>query len=89
MTYGPNEEPYRNLRKISIDKLQEEAKKLGTGYTDPILSPTSQYHETIYTDIISQLLKPSESISPSDTRFPIKRDRIIKLCDEVAHLLES
>lgn len=86
-SYGPEEDGNKLLRRLSIDKLQEESKKLGLGFKDQNQTSTPAYIERLYSIFISQLLIPREFTY--DLRFNLKRDLVSKLCDEVEKILEE
>jgi len=83
--YGPEDNLNNIVSKISIDKLQEESKKLGIGFHDPLVSKPSAYYEGLYNLFINLLLIPKE-YSP-DYRFNMKKELILKLCEEVQKIL--
>jgi len=85
-SYGPDEDGNNNvLRRLSIDKLQEESKKLGLGFKDQSQTPTPVYLERLYSMFINQLLIPKEF--SYDLKFTFKKDLVMKLCDEVEKIL--
>eukprot|EP01016_Furgasonia_blochmanni_P037862 TRINITY_DN4506_c0_g1_i13.p1 TRINITY_DN4506_c0_g1~~TRINITY_DN4506_c0_g1_i13.p1 ORF type:complete len:582 (-),score=142.30 TRINITY_DN4506_c0_g1_i13:544-2265(-) len=88
---GGDEDGNQMIRKVPIDKLQEEAKKLGVGFQDPNhANQGSSYHESLYSMVLSQLLRPKDYNSVvSDGKFPIRKEIIIRLCDEIQRLLEN
>lgn len=86
-SYGPEDDGNRLLRRLSIDKLQEESKKLGLGFKDQSQNSTPAYIERLYNWFISQLLIPREF--SYDIRFNLKREMVAKLCDEVEKILED
>ena len=83
--YGPEDNLNNIVSKIAIDKLQEESKKLGIGFHDPLVSKPSAYYEGLYNLFINLLLIPKE-YSP-DYRFNMKKELILKLCEEVQKIL--
>ncbi len=85
-SYGPDDEDNNLLRRLSIDKLQEESRKLGIGFKDQSYAPTPVYIERLYNMFISQLLIPGEF--SYDIKFNLKKDLVIKLCDEIEKILE-
>lgn len=83
--YGPDDNINNIVSKISIDKLQEESKKLGIGFHDPLVSKPSAYYEGLYNLFINLLLIPKE-YTP-DYHFNMKKELIVKLCEEVQKIL--
>lgn len=83
--YGPDENMNNVISKVSIDKLQEESKKLGIGFHDPLVSKPSAYYEGLYNLFINLLLIPKE-YTP-DYHFNMKKELIAKLCEEVQKIL--
>lgn len=86
-SYGPEDKLNGLVTKIPIEKLQEEAKKLGVGFHDPLIIKPSAYYEGLYSVFINLLLIPKD-YSP-DYRFNMKKELIIKLCDEVQKILQN
>ena len=84
-SYGPDEDGNRLLRKMSIDKLQEESKRLGLGFKDQSQTPTPAYLERLYSIFIGQLLIPREFTY--EMKFQLKKDHVLKLCEEVEKVL--
>ena len=84
-SYGPDEVGNRLLRKMSIDKLQEESKRLGLGFKDQSQTPTPAYLERLYSIFIGQLLIPREFTY--EMKFQLKKDHVLKLCEEVEKVL--
>ena len=73
------------VKKVSIDKLQEEHKKLGVGFQDPNANNKMLYIDNISGPFITNLLLPKDyqSIVANQNLFQgIKKEMIIKLCDE-------
>ena len=85
--YGPDENINSVVSKVSIDKLQEESKKLGIGFHDPLVAKPSAYYEGLYNLFINLLLIPKEYAL--DYRFNMKKELIIKLCEEVQKILQN
>ena len=85
--YGPDENINSVVSKVSIDKLQEESKKLGIGFHDPLVAKPSAYYEGLYNLFINLLLIPKEYTL--DYRFNMKKELIIKLCEEVQKILQN
>ena len=65
------------VRQISIDKLQEEPKKLGNGFKNQI-NVQKNPHEAICALFLKQLLKTKDytSMTPNG-KFPFKKEDII------------
>ena len=52
MSYTPDEDTNRLVKKIAIDKLQEESKKLGIGFQDPSMANQhAVYYESLSTAV--------------------------------------
>ena len=83
--YGPDDNINNVVSKVSIDKLQEESKKLGIGFHDPLVSKPSAYYEGLYNLFINLLLIPKEYTQ--DYHFNMKKELITKLCEEVQKIL--
>lgn len=47
LTYGPEEDASSMIKKVSIEKLQEEHKKLLVGFQDPNYNSRTAYLENI------------------------------------------
>lgn len=86
-SYAPDDKNSGLVTKIPIEKLQEESKKLGVGFHDPLIIKPSAYYEGLYSVFINLLLIPKD-YSP-DYRFNLKKELIIKLCDEVQKILQN
>ena len=84
-SYGPDDDGNRMLRKMSIDKLQEESKRLGLGFKDQSQTPTPAYLERLYSIFIGQLLIPREF--SYEMKVQLKKDHVLKLCEEVEKVL--
>ncbi|CAD8187082.1 unnamed protein product [Paramecium pentaurelia] len=92
MVYGPEEDITNQVKKVPIDKLQDEHRKLGAGFQDPNSQNKSQFVEQMLAPFIQNLLLPKDyqSIPPnSNLMTGIRKDSIIKLCDEVQRILEK
>eukprot|EP00744_Colponema_vietnamica_P001005 GILI01001724.1.p1 GENE.GILI01001724.1~~GILI01001724.1.p1 ORF type:complete len:759 (+),score=208.95 GILI01001724.1:203-2479(+) len=79
----------RLVRKISIDNLEEEGKRIQHGP-----GPSVMIHrfsiDGMHTNILKHLLKPRDWTPPVDGLFPlVLREQIISLCDECQMVLEQ
>jgi len=83
-SYGPDEDN-KFIRKMSIDKLQEESKKLGIGFQN-IKTGYPLYLEELFTFFINALLIPKDFTI--DTKFDLPKDLTIKLIEEVQKVFE-
>jgi protein phosphatase len=82
------------IKHVSIDKLQEESKKIkfgGVNFKDPnaFNNNHSLYYESIYNPFISGLLTTTKEWTQPGDKFPFKKDQIIKLIDETIKLFAS
>lgn len=79
------------VRKVSIEHLQEEAKKLGGGRSKiPIAELQKNPKDPLYSIFINHLLKPSEYSSGIPTSvFGFKKEYIIELAKECQAVLEA
>lgn len=84
----PQQEDFSMLvRQISIDKLQEEPKKLGPGFKNQV-NVQKNPHEALCQLFMKSLLKPKDyTLSPMGSKFPIKREDIIELATECINIL--
>lgn len=91
VSYTPDEDPSNLIKKIPINKLEEESKKLGVGFQDPNRNSNQNalYYENISSHFINVLLQPRDWYPPSDYKFPFKRDIMIKLIEEVQRIFEQ
>ena len=84
-SYGPDEDNNKFIRKMSIDKLQEESKKLGVGFQN--FKPSSPlYLEEVYNFFINSLLMPREFSAEAKFEFP--KELTIKLIEETQKVFE-
>ena len=75
------------VRQISIDKLQEEPKKLGPGHKNQA-TVNKNPHENLFRTFLISLLKPKDfTLAPWGSKFPLKREDIIDLAGEVINIL--
>ncbi len=78
------------VRRVSIDKLQEEAKKLGGKPKVPVLEQTVNPNEAIYSVFISHLLKPTEySVALPPSVLPFQREMMLELAREFMLAVQS
>ncbi|CAD8166845.1 unnamed protein product [Paramecium pentaurelia] len=92
MTYGPEEDITNQVKKVPIDKLQDEHKKLGAGFQDPNSQNKSQFLDQLCQPFVQNLLIPKDyqSIPPNSNLLTgIRKEMIIKLCDEVQRVLDK
>ena len=78
------------VRQISIDKLQEEPKKLGPGFKNQTAPSVVQKNpnEFICQLFMKSLLKPKDfKLPPQGSKFPLKREDIIELATECINIL--
>ena len=78
------------VRQVSIDKLQEEPKKLGPGFKNQTATTVVQKNpnEVICQHIMKALMKPKDfKLPPLLSKFPIKREDIIELATECINIL--
>lgn len=89
-TYDADEDPNNLIKKVSVDKLTEEKKKLPNGFQD--VDDQFSYYEDIYMHFQQQLMHPqqfSNGISNKINFFSqsnLKKDLIIRLCDEMEQI---
>ena len=75
------------VRQISIDKLQEENKKLGPNVKTPLLQ--KNHNEALYSLFVTDLLQIKEgqqAIAPMK-KFQIKKEQILELIGEVTQVM--
>jgi hypothetical protein len=95
MAHNNEDDKEKFIRHVSIDKLQEESKKIkqvGVNFRDPnaFSNSHSLYYESIYSPFINGLLTPTKDWSPPhDYKFNFKKENIIKLIDETIKLFEA
>ena len=75
------------MKKISIDKLPEEAKKLGIGFQDPNMIKHTTDLEELYGYFIDNLLIPKEFTL--GTSFEFDKKSVISLCNETIKTLDK
>lgn len=80
------------VRQISIDKLQEEPKKLGPGFKQQNVGgasvPQKNPNEYLYSLFLKALLKPKDfKLPPQGSKFALKREDIIELANECINIL--
>ena len=71
------------VRQISIDKLQEEPRKLGPNIKAPLIQ--KNHNEALYALFVKELLQPKEGQAaiPLMRPFQIKKEQILELVIEV------
>lgn len=75
------------VRKISIDKLQEEPKKLGPNVKAPLVQKNP--YDSLFSMFIQELLQPKDGqkqVAPLGP-FGLKRDQISELISECSNIL--
>lgn len=78
------------VRKVSIDRLQEEGKRLNVKALPPGVSKgSSQQTEAIYTVFLTQLLRTSDWGHINDMSFNIRKEMILALIEECENILKS
>lgn len=77
------------VRQISIDKLQEEPRKLGPNVKAPLIQ--KNHNESLYAIFIKDLLQPrdGQAAIPSMRPFSIKKEQIIELISEVTQVFSA
>ena len=84
-SYNPEDTSKKFIRKMSIDKLQEESKKLGLGFQSP--KPTyPTFLEDLFNFFINSLLIPKEF--SYDIGFDLPRDMTLALIEESQKVFE-
>ena len=80
---APAEDFSLMVRQISIDKLQEEPRKLGPNVKAPLIQ--KNHNESLYSLFIKDLLQPKEGQTaiPMMRQFHIKKEQILELLTEV------
>lgn len=79
--------PGELVRRVSIDRLQEEGKRLGTKALPPGLSHLSDTEESAHKVVLSAFLRPSSPrISPD---FPISPSTILKLINQCEAIIRQ
>eukprot|EP00742_Colponemidia_sp_Colp-10_P004306 GILJ01004593.1.p1 GENE.GILJ01004593.1~~GILJ01004593.1.p1 ORF type:complete len:767 (-),score=86.58 GILJ01004593.1:414-2714(-) len=79
----------RLVRKVSIDRLEEEGKRLASGP-----GPAKSMHrcmsvEGIHTLVVKHLLRPKDWTPPRDGSFQLRREQILALIDEVQVIFQE
>ena len=78
------------VKRVSIDKLQEESKKLGGKPKVPILEEPANPKDSAYSMFISFLLKPKEySVALTSSVFQFTKDSVTELAREFQLVLQS
>lgn len=87
--YNVDEDPASNIQKIPLQKLAEEAKKLGIGFQDPNQNQSEVNNcDTLCDLFIQNLLRPKEW-RINELRLPFKKELILHLCDEMVKILQG
>lgn len=77
------------VRKVSIDRLQEEGKRLGVKALPPgISSKSPQPSETICTAFLNQFFKTRQWADITDMRFPMRKEMVLALIEECENVLK-
>ena len=76
-----------SVRKVSLDRLQEEGKRLGTKALPPGLSSASDMEESPHSTVLTALLKPDITDIGSD--FPVAKHTFGKLIEECVGILRQ
>ena len=92
MSYSTVEAPAEDfsmlVRQISIDKLQEEPKKLGPNSKTPMPIQHKTPSEALVSLFLKQLLRPKEWQNyRAPAKFPLKSEHIIELASECINIL--
>ena len=74
------------VRQISIDKLQEEPRKLGPNVKAPLIQ--KNHNESLYSMFITNLLAPRDGqvAIPLMRPFHIKKEQVLELIQEVSQV---
>ena len=77
------------VRQISIDKLQEEPRKLGPNVKAPLIQ--KNHNESLYSLFIKDLLAPREGQAaiPLMRPFHIKKEQVLELINEVTQVFTA
>ena len=77
------------VRKISIDKLQEESKKLGSKIQLPITGGVKNNREAFSNMFLAHLLKPKEWSQGIPDKFIFKKEHVVELVKECQGIVEE
>ena len=77
------------FRKLSIDKLQEETKRIGIEKVKNQLLDPKQYNKKVIDKIINILLRPFDWINIKDKLSEISKEEIISLINEAQNIFEK
>ena len=74
------------VRQISIDKLQEEPRKLGPNIKAPLIQ--KNHNEALYSLFVKELLQPKEGQAAIQLMrpFQIKKEQVLELVNEVTQV---
>lgn len=87
---APTEDFSMLVRQISIDKLQEEPKKLGPNFKNQTATSIANKNpnEFISNLFMKQLMKPKDfKLPPQGSKFSLKREDILELATECINIL--
>jgi hypothetical protein len=76
------------MKKIPVERLHEESKKIGIVYNENKQTQQEHLNESIFKFFLGVLLKPGGA-SFSAQRKPIKREIIFKLLEQVQFILKN
>lgn len=83
-----NNNPY--VQEATFNKLEHESKRLNVAAPNPTVQQGSaHYLDTLHSIVLTQIMKPKDWVPPANYKFPIKREIVQKLCDEVINLLKE
>ena len=78
------------IRHVSIEKLQEESKKIGTKLKIPVSSHTPDPNDSLYSIFLNYLMKPkSHSSTLIGPGFPFKKAQVIELAKECYNVMRK
>ena len=77
------------VRQISIDKLQEEPRKLGPNIKAPLIQ--KNHNEALYSLFVKELLQPKEGQAAIQLMrpFQIKKEQVLELVNEVTQVFQA
>lgn len=86
----PNNDFANLVRRVSIDKLHEEAKKMTGASKIPIISIMPNPKDSLYSMFLNHLLKPQVySTSLPEQTFPFKKEHVLELAREFQFLMQE
>ena len=78
------------IRKVPVDQLQEESKKLGGKPKLATSEPRKAGNDQLYSRFINSLLKPKDYVSnPPGSTFVLRKEYVLELAKEFQTLLET